>query len=180
MGLIKRYLRMAQKAQFMLLRGGYARADFLRKHDMLAGIGEKVYFYSRILPADPKLLKLGDNIVIATNVRFVNHDRADIMLSEIFGKKYMKFYDCIEVGNNVFIGADVVVLPGVKIGENSIIGAGTVVTKDLPSGGIWGGAPARCIGDFQNFIEFRSKNVNPEKDPRKLWEKFYSERDNGR
>lgn len=176
MGLIKRYLHMAQKLRFMLLRNGFTRADYLRRHDILSSIGEKVYFYTRILPEDPKLLRIGNNVVIATNVRFVNHDRADIMLSTMFGKKYMKCYDCIEIGDNVFIGADAIVLPGVKIGNDSIIGAGAVVTKDLPSGKVWGGVPARCIGKFNDFIDARVGNVNPEKDPQKLWEKFYSER----
>lgn len=176
MGLIKRYLHMAQKVQFMLLRNGYTRADFLRRHGMLAGMGEKVYYYSRILPEDPKLLRLGNNVVIATNVRFLNHDRADIMLSTMFGKKYTKYFDCIDIGSNVFIGADVVVLPGVKIGDNSIIGAGAVVTKDLDPGKIWGGVPAKCIGDFDGFIDARVENVNPEKKADILWERFYSER----
>lgn len=130
---------MAQKLKFMLLRNGFTRADYLRRHDMLASIGDRVYFYSRILPEDPKLLRIGNNAVIATNVRFVNHDRADIMLSAMFNKRYTKYYDCIEIGDNVFIGADVIVLPGVKIGDNSIIGAGAVVAKDLPAGKIWGG-----------------------------------------
>lgn len=176
MGLIKRYLYLAQKLRFMMLRNGFTRADFLRRHDILRSIGEKVYFYSRILPADPKLLKLGSNVVIATNVRFVNHDRADIMLSAMYDRKYTKYYDCIEVGNNVFIGADVIVLPGVKIGDNSVIGAGAVVTKDLPAGKVWGGTPARCIGNFDDFIAARARNAEPENDPDKLWKKFYSER----
>lgn len=139
MGLIKRYLHMAQKLRFMLLRNGFTRADYLRRHNILTSIGENVYFYTRILPEDPKLLRIGNNVVIATNVRFVNHDRADIMLSTMFNKKYTKSYDCIEIGSNVFIGADAIVLPGVKIGDNTVIGAGAVVTKDLTPGKIWGG-----------------------------------------
>lgn len=73
MGLIKRYFHMAQKLRFMLLRNGFTRADYLRRHDILSPIGEKVYFYTRILPEDPKLLRIDNNVVIATNVRFVNH-----------------------------------------------------------------------------------------------------------
>ena len=138
MGLIGRYLHMAQKVWFMLLRNGYTRADYLRRRGMLAGMGENIYFYSRILPEDPALLRLGNNVVIATNVRFLNHDRTDILLTRMIGKKYTKFYDCIEIGSNVFIGADAVLLPGVQIGDNSIVGAGAVVTKDLPSGKVWG------------------------------------------
>lgn len=139
MGKIKRYISFFQKLHFACLTDGYARANYLRKHHLLAEIGEHVYFYSRIFPADPKLLKIHDNVCIATNVRFVGHDRIDIVLSGLFDREYKKSYGCIEVENNVFIGADSVILPNVHIGKNNIIGAGAVVTKDLPPGGIWGG-----------------------------------------
>lgn len=176
-GTIKRYLSLARKARFRLFRNGWQRADYLRKHNALASIGSNVYYYSRIFPSDPKLLKLGDNVVICTDVRFVLHDRVDIMLYGMSGEKYRKFYGPIEVGNNVFIGSDVVILPGVKIGDNTVIGAGAVVTKDLPSGNLWGGVPARRIGSFQDFVEKRKGNVKPENDPEKLWETFYKVRE---
>ncbi|MCD7888488.1 MAG: acyltransferase [Oscillospiraceae bacterium] len=133
-----RYLMFIQKAYFMALKDGFARANFLRKHDVLAGIGNNVYFYSRIFPSDPKLLRIHDNITIATNVRFLGHDRIDMTMTNLLNKKYSKLYDCIEIMDNVFIGSDCIILPGVRIGENTIIGAGAVVTKDLPSGYVWG------------------------------------------
>ena len=100
----------------------------------------------------------------------------DILLKGLYGQKHTKFYAPIEVGNNVFIGSDSVILPGVRIGDNSIIGAGAVVTKDLPSGSVWGGVPARCIGSFQEFVDRRKEVLHPEKDPEKLWNAFYEER----
>lgn len=173
---IKRYGVFLGKARFMALKDGFSRANYLRKHNVLASIGENVYWYSRIFPSDPKLLKLGDNVVICTAVRFVGHDRIDIMLSGIFDKQYSKFYEPIEVGSNVFIGSDTVILPGVRIGDNTIIGAGAVVSKDLPSGSIWGGVPARRIGDFDVFVNKKKNNVRPDHNPEKLWEKFYKDR----
>lgn len=169
---IKRYLKLFKKAKFMMLRNGFSRANYLRKHNILCSIGEDVYYYSRIMPSDPKLLKLGNNVCIATNVRFLGHDRIDIMLSGLFKQKYTKFYDCIEVGNNVFIGSDVIVLPGVKIGDNTIIGAGAVVSKDLPNRFLWGGVPAKRIGNFQDFVDKRKDNIHPETDPDILWKDF--------
>jgi acetyltransferase-like isoleucine patch superfamily enzyme len=173
-GTIKRYLSLAGKLRFRLLRNGWQRAEYLRRHDCLASIGSNVYYYSRIFPSDPKLLKLGDNVVICTDVRFVGHDRVDIMLSGMYGAKYTKFYEPIEVGSNVFIGSDTVILPGVKIGDNTVIGAGAVVTKDLPSGYLWGGVPARSIGVFRDFVDKRKDNIHPETDPERLWEMFYA------
>ena len=173
---IKRYIHFARKLHFMLLKDGFARADFLRKKKLLAGIGKNVYFYSRIFPPDPKLLKLHDNVCIATNVRFLGHDRCDIVLSGMYGKKYEKKYGCIEVCDNVFIGSDCVILPGVKIGKNTVIGAGAVVSRDLPSGYVWGGVPARKIGSFDEFVAKRKDELVPEKDPEKLWDIFNKKR----
>ena len=161
-----------------MLRNGYSRADYLRKRHALKGIGENVYFYSRIYPADAKLLKLGSNVVIATNVRFLGHDRVDIMLTGMMNERYYKYYDCIEVGSNVFIGSDCIILPGVKIGDNTVIGAGAVVTKDLEPGGIWGGIPAKRIGNFDDFIAKRKGMIKPESDPDKLWEAFEKKHSN--
>lgn len=170
--ILKRYLVFVQKAYFMVLKDGFARANFLRKHRSLGEIGDNVYFYSRIFPADPKLLKIHNNVVIATNVRFLGHDRVDIMLSGMLGEKFSKKYGCIEIMDNVFIGADVVVLPDIKIGENTIIGAGAVITHDLEPGFIWGGVPANKIGEFQTFIDKRKNEVNPENNPEILWKIF--------
>ena len=172
----KRYQTFLRKFWFRCLRNGFSRADYLRKHDVLAQIGENVYFYSRIMPADPKLLKIHDNVSIATNVRFICHDRIDVVLSGIYGKKYGKTYGCIEIMDNVFIGADVDVLPGVRIGPNAIVGAGSVVTKDVLPGTIVGGSPARVIGDFDTFIKKRQKPVKPTGNPEKLWKAFEEKR----
>lgn len=51
----------------------------------------------------------------------------------------------IRLGNNVWLGCHVVVLPGVTIGDNAIVGAGAVVTQDIPAGECWGGVPARPL-----------------------------------
>lgn len=175
-GFWKRYRLFFQKFWFQCLRNGHTRAEYLRKKHILREMGEHIYYYSRVFPADPDLLILHNNISIATNVRFINHDRIDFIMRELYQKKYSKVYGCIEVMDNVFIGADVIVLPDVRIGPNAIVGAGSVVTKDVPPGTIVAGTPARVIGSFDDFMKARGKKVKHTADPDKLWKQFYKTR----
>ena len=87
---------------------------------------------------------LGDDVLIAQNVSLIsfahNYDRVDIPIrlqGETFGK--------IEIGNDVWIGVNAVVLADVKVGDHSIIAAGAVVSKDVPAWSIVGGVPAKVI-----------------------------------
>ena len=57
----------------------------------------------------------------------------------------------IRVGNNVWIGGNVIVLPGVSIGDNCVIGAGSVVTRDIPSGTVAAGNPCRVLKKIQKL-----------------------------
>lgn len=170
----ERYGTLFQKFRFMCMRNGWKRAEYLKKNNILAEQGEGVYFYSRKLPADPKLLKLHNNVIIATEVSFINHDRIDLLIRGM-GEKQSKRYGCIEVMDNVFIGANAIILPNVKIGPNAIIAAGSIVTKDVLPGTIVGGNPAKVIGNFDEHINMRREMQKKEKLPSrhdKLWNIF--------
>ena len=67
------------------------------------------------------------------------------------GKSIILCYN--KVGNNVWFGGNVVVLPGVKIGDNSVIGAGSVVTRDIPSNCVAVGNPCRVVKSLNNINE---------------------------
>ena len=69
-----------------------------------------------------------------------------------FGEKKGK----ISIGNNVFIGANSMVLYDVTIGNNVIIGAGSIVTKDIPSGVVCAGVPCKVVGEFEDFVKKRN------------------------
>ena len=67
-------------------------------------------------------------------------------------KKIPTEYSPIEVYDNVFLGANVILCPGVKVGPNAVVAAGAVVTKDVPEGVVVGGCPAKKIGDFNDLV----------------------------
>lgn len=93
-----------------------------------------------LLDAAP--IRFGDNCLLAPGVVLstAGHPlEADVRASGL------EFAQAITVGNDVWFGANVVVCPGVTIGDNVVIGAGSVVVKDLPSNSVCVGAPAKVI-----------------------------------
>lgn len=104
--------------------------------------------------SEPYLVEIGDNVEITNGCHFITHDGAvwvlrnkfeDYANKDVFGK--------IVVGNNVFIGLCSTILPGVKIGDNVIVGAGAVVTKDIPNDEVWAGVPAKRICSLEEYKE---------------------------
>jgi len=69
----------------------------------------------------------------------------------------------ITIGNNVWIGAQCVILPGVTIGDNSVIAAGSVVNRDIPSGVLAAGNPCKVIREIDQKTEARRTNYKPRK-----------------
>ncbi len=69
------------------------------------------------------------------------------------GYRFEYLMDTIDIGNDVFIGAHSVIRYGVKIGDNSVIAAGSVVTKDVPENSVVGGNPAKIIGTTDQLVE---------------------------
>lgn len=95
--------------------------------------------------SEPYLISIGDRTEISSDCIFITHDGATWAIrNEDPYKDVIKFGKII-IGSNCFIGARSIILPNVTIGDKSIIAAGSVVTKCVPSGEVWGGNPARYI-----------------------------------
>lgn len=126
---------------------GYARAIGVR-----VGKDCKIHANPRkCFSTEPFLITLGDHVLVTNGVRFLTHDGAGFVLS--YQKtNYYDIWGPIRVGNNVYLGTNALILPSVTIGDNVIVAAGAVVTRDLASNGVYGGVPARKIKDFDEYV----------------------------
>ena len=90
-------------------------------------------------------LKMGDHVMMGPDVVIISHnhnfDRIDIPMDQ----QGLVMGGPVVIGNDVWIGARVLILPGVHVGEGAILGAGAVVTKNVPDAAIVGGNPAKLI-----------------------------------
>lgn len=126
--------------------------------------------------SEPWLITLGNNVYITSDVRFITHDGGTL----IFRKDIpdLEITKPIMVGDNVYFGVRSMVLPGVHIGNNCVIAAGAVVTKDVPDNSIVGGVPAKVIKTADAYLEKLKKeslhlgHLNAEEKAKRLKEHF--------
>lgn len=105
-------------------------------------IGENFYANMNCVILDEAKVRFGDNVFIAPNCGFYTAGHPLDVEQRNRGLEYAR---PITIGDNVWIGAQVCVLPGVTIGDNCVIGAGSVVNKDIPAGSLAIGNPCRVI-----------------------------------
>ena len=176
-------MKQLTKLKFYIIHSAEKRTKLLIKNKLFKHVGDNFFFQSRIIPDEPELISFGNNVAVASGVTFVTHDVIDKVLNNI-DKDFNYNYNCapIEVGNNVFIGCNVTILPNIKIGNNVIIAAGSIVTKDVPDNTIIAGNPAKKIGTFTDYIEKRKKVNNTllypsdEASIKYIWDKFNNEK----
>ena len=120
-------------------------APFYCDYGFNISVGKNFYTKHNCTILDGAKVEFGDNVFIAPNCVFSTAGHA--IDAEQRGKG-LEIALPIKVGNNVWFGANVSVLPGVTIGDNTIIGAGSVVNKDIPSGVIAVGNPCRVIREI--------------------------------
>ena len=116
------------------------------EHPERLTVGENSFINANLQILSAGKVTIGDNCFIGPNTQLYtpNHHPYDVAL-----RREGWQYDLpITIGNDVWFGGSVIVLPGVTIGDNVVVGAGSVVTKDVPSNTMVAGNPARAIKDL--------------------------------
>ncbi|GMG03454.1 unnamed protein product [Aspergillus oryzae] len=107
---------------------------------------------------DTSLVVIGDRVQIGTNVSIITAGHDTSVLSR---RKFVEFGHPIFIEDDCWIGANVVILPGVRIGKGSTIGAGSIVTKDIPPYSVGAGIPCRVKKTIQSVEEEENDPSNP-------------------
>lgn len=110
-------------------------------------VGENFYANHNLVILDCAKVEFGDNVFIGPNCSFYT---AGHPLDAKQRNEGLEYAHPIKLGDNIWLGGNVVVLPGVSIGSNSVIGAGSVVTKDIPENVVAVGNPCRVV---KNIVE---------------------------
>lgn len=125
-------------------------------------IGDNCRIYTRSFGSEPWMISIGNKVTITSGVILLTHDGSTWLMNDEKGRRYL--YRRLEIGNNVFIGVNSIIMPGVKIEDNVIIAAGSIVTKSVPSGVIIAGNPAKIIGDYTAYQNEMLENYVSDKD----------------
>jgi acetyltransferase-like isoleucine patch superfamily enzyme len=116
----------------------------IRCHEGLVEIGEKTVMGQECTISAYQHVRIGEQCVIADRAMFIDFDHGIVEVERPIRLQGIYKRD-VEVGNNVWIGYGACILRGVSVGDNSVIGTNSVVTKDVPANAIVGGVPARII-----------------------------------
>lgn len=104
-------------------------------------------------PSHCWLIEIGDNVTMAPRVHILCHDAST--------KQFLGYTKIgrVNIGDNVFIGAESVILPGVTIGKNVIVGANSTVTHDIPDNSVVAGSPAKIICTLEEYLSKEKKHM---------------------
>jgi maltose O-acetyltransferase len=114
-------------------------------------LGKNVSFQDGVFidPSHCFLVSIGDDCVFAPNVRLIAHDASTKLVA---GATRL---GAVRIGSRCFLGDSVIVLPGVSIGDDCVIGAGSVVSRSIPAGSVAAGNPARVV---KQTLEYRERH----------------------
>ncbi len=136
--------------------------DYLRNKGVQIGRGNHFDPRSTLIDVSrPSLITIGSNCYMNTGFTILTHD----WVTKVFiqsGREFLPSSGRVTVGNNVSFGQNVMILKGVTIGDNCFIGAGSIVTKDIPANSIAVGVPCKVVMGLEDYYQKRKEKCVPE------------------
>ena len=108
--------------------------------------------------SEPYLIEIGDRTKITANCTFINHDGAMYVIRSMEKFADARNFGRIKIGKNCFIGNNCTILPGVEMGDNCILGAGSVLNSSTIPNSVYAGVPAKFICTIEEYGEKALKN----------------------
>lgn len=115
--------------------------------------GLNCYISTKGFSSEGGLISVGNNVRIAREVLLLTHGGVWALRHAYEDMKDFDYYGKISIGNNVYIGQRAIIMPGVKIGNNCVIGAATIVNKSIPDNSIVAGNPCKYITNTDSFVK---------------------------
>lgn len=141
----KKRVKLSIKRIIFRLRADYVTEDLI-KMGLIVGKNFTRMHGVILDPSHVWHIRIGDNVTLAPRVHILAHDA-----SLCYHVGYARIGNVI-IGNNVFVGAESVILPNVTIGDNCIIGANSTVSRDIPSNTVAVGSPAKVICTIDEYV----------------------------
>ena len=115
-------------------------------------VGKEVQFIeSPDFGSEPYLIEIGDRTKITAGCTFINHDGAMYTIRSFEKYKDARNFGRIKIGKNCFIGNNCTFLPGSKMGDNCILGAGSLLNSSMPDNSVYAGVPAKFICTIEEY-----------------------------
>ncbi len=108
--------------------------------------------------SEPFLIEIGDYVTIAEDVSFINHGGDARVTKRLEKYKDGRNFGRIKIGNNSFIGKGTILMPGISIGDNCIVGSLSVVSSSIPDNSVYAGTPAKYICSIDEYGDRLMKN----------------------
>lgn len=166
MSLIKKLISRIKRRYILKLNPINVKLYMKMYNKWLRNAGMKIAIYDGVGYIDPSVyfdgsdfsrVKIGRNVTISKDVMILTHDYSiwnGLIANNIENeKRRYSFIKPVIIGNNCFIGAKAIILPGSDIGNNVIVGAGSVIKGVIPNNTIWVGNPAKQIMSIEEFTK---------------------------